>query len=146
MYTYIYTYLCGYIYSLSTHTRVRVCPRDRMPPCLDACMTHTCHNLPPSEIDLGLFCLLLQAQEGNIYFTELAERVEYGNDVTACPHDCMPTCQDRPACLHDCHVYVRVYTVAPWRLGNCVYGWVDVWMCGWMPGCMGACMGACMDA
>ena len=39
-----------------------------------------CHSLPPSEIDWGLLdCLLLQAQEGNIYFTELAERVESGN-------------------------------------------------------------------
>ena len=35
----------------------------------------------PSEIGLGLFSLFLQAQEGNIYFTELAERVEYGNYV-----------------------------------------------------------------
>ena len=31
-------------------------------------LDHTCHILPSSEIDLGLF---LQA-EGNIYFTELA--------------------------------------------------------------------------
>ena len=36
---------------------------------------HTCHILPPSEIDLGLF---LPTWKGNIYFTELAERVEYG--------------------------------------------------------------------
>ena len=35
--------------------------------------------LPPFEIDLGLCSAVLQAQEGNIYFTELAERVEYGN-------------------------------------------------------------------
>ena len=28
---------------------------------------------------LGCVWLCLQAQEGNIYFTELAERVEYGN-------------------------------------------------------------------
>ena len=42
---------------------------------------HTCHILPPSEIDLGLSLLFLQAQEGNIYFAELAERVEYGNYV-----------------------------------------------------------------
>ena len=43
--------------------------------------SHTRHILPPSEIDLGLFWagLCLQAQEGNNYFTELAERVEYGN-------------------------------------------------------------------
>ena len=40
---------------------------------------HTCHILPPSEIDLGLCLAVLQAQEGNICFTELAERVEYGN-------------------------------------------------------------------
>ena len=42
---------------------------------------HTCHILPPSEIDLRCLGLILQAQEGNIYFTELAERVEYGNYV-----------------------------------------------------------------
>ena len=42
---------------------------------------HTCHILPPSEIDLGLFLRFLQAQEGNIYFTELAESVGYGNYV-----------------------------------------------------------------
>ena len=40
---------------------------------------HTCHILPPSEIDWGCVWLSSQAQEGNIYFTELAERVEYGN-------------------------------------------------------------------
>ena len=39
----------------------------------------TCHILPPSEIDVGLFWAVLQAQKGNTYFTELAERVEYGN-------------------------------------------------------------------
>ena len=36
---------------------------------------HTCHILPRSEIDLGLCLAVLQAQEGNMYFTELAERV-----------------------------------------------------------------------
>ena len=41
---------------------------------------HICHILPPSEIDLGLcFGCFLQAREGNMYFAELAERVEYGN-------------------------------------------------------------------
>ena len=40
---------------------------------------HTRHILPPSEIDLGLFLAVLQAQKGNTYFTELAERLEYGN-------------------------------------------------------------------
>ena len=42
---------------------------------------HTCHILPPSEIDLGLRLAAFAAREGNIYFTELAERVEYGNYV-----------------------------------------------------------------
>ena len=37
------------------------------------------HGRPPSEIYFGLFLVVLQAQKGNIYFTELAERVEYGN-------------------------------------------------------------------
>ena len=37
----------------------------------------TCHILPPSEIDVGLFWAVLQAQKGNTYFTELAERVAY---------------------------------------------------------------------
>ena len=30
----------------------------------------TCHILPPSEIGRGMFLAVLQAQEGNIYFTE----------------------------------------------------------------------------
>ena len=42
-------------------------------------LPHTCHILPPSAIDLGLCLAVLQAQEGNIYFTESAGRVEYGN-------------------------------------------------------------------
>ena len=42
---------------------------------------HTCHILPPSEIDLGLFLAAFAVQEGDTYFTELAERVEYGNYV-----------------------------------------------------------------
>ena len=40
---------------------------------------HTCHILPPSEIPWRLFLAVLQAQKENTYFTELAERVEYGN-------------------------------------------------------------------
>ena len=40
---------------------------------------HTpCHILPPSKIPWGLFLAVLQAQKRNIYFTELAERAEYG--------------------------------------------------------------------
>ena len=35
-------------------------------------------SLPPSEIDLGLFWADFTNLKGNIYFTELAERVEYG--------------------------------------------------------------------
>ena len=46
-------------------------------PSWDLHLGHTCHILPPSEIDLGCVWLCLQAQEGNIYFTELAERVEH---------------------------------------------------------------------
>ena len=38
-------------------------------------------NLTPSEIDGGCFWLFLQAQKGDTYFTELAERAEYGNHV-----------------------------------------------------------------
>ena len=34
---------------------------------------------PPLKSIWGCVWLFLQAQEGNIYFTELAERVEYGN-------------------------------------------------------------------
>ena len=37
-----------------------------------------CHILPPSGIDWRLFWV---ASQGNIYFTELAERVEQGNFV-----------------------------------------------------------------
>ena len=40
---------------------------------------HTCHILPPSEIPWRLFLAVLQAQKGNVYFTLLAGRVEYGN-------------------------------------------------------------------
>ena len=47
-----------------------------------AAVGNTCHNLPPSEIDGGLF---LQAQKGDTYFTELAERVEYGKYVGGAP-------------------------------------------------------------
>ena len=36
---------------------------------------------PPLKQIWGCLWLCLQAQEGNIYFTELAERVEYGNYV-----------------------------------------------------------------
>ena len=39
--------------------------------------------LPPSEIPGRLFLAVLQAQKGNTYFTELAERVEYDNYVLA---------------------------------------------------------------
>ena len=35
----------------------------------------------PSEIYLGCFGLFLQAREGSFDFTELSERVEYGNDA-----------------------------------------------------------------
>ena len=35
---------------------------------------------------LGSVCLFLQAQEENIDFTELAERVEYGNYVKRSEH------------------------------------------------------------
>ena len=37
-----------------------------------------CHILPPSEIIWGCLRLFLQTWKGNIYSTELAERVEYG--------------------------------------------------------------------
>jgi len=39
---------------------------------------HTWHILPPSEIDLGLFWAVFAGSKENTYFTELAERVEYG--------------------------------------------------------------------
>ena len=45
-------------------------------------LTPPCHILPPSEIPWRLFLTVLQAQKGSTYFTELAERVEYGNYVT----------------------------------------------------------------
>ena len=44
--------------------------------------------LPSSEIDLGLFWAVLTDCEGNIYFTELAERVEYGK-YDVCMNECM---------------------------------------------------------
>ena len=38
--------------------------------------------LPPSEIDSGRFgAVFLKARKGDTYFTELAERVEYGKYV-----------------------------------------------------------------
>ena len=41
-----------------------------------AVIIHTCHILPPSEIDWGLFLFAFTDSGGkrNIYFTELAER------------------------------------------------------------------------
>ena len=42
-------------------------------------LIHNCHILPPSEIPWRLFLAVLHAQKGDTYFTELAERVEYGN-------------------------------------------------------------------
>ena len=44
----------------------------------------TCHILPPSEVDLGLCLAAFAGSEGNIYFTELAGRVEYGNYGVPC--------------------------------------------------------------
>ena len=42
---------------------------------------HTCHSLPPppSEIDSGLCLAVVAGSGGSVYFTELAESVEYGN-------------------------------------------------------------------
>ena len=42
---------------------------------------HTRHILPPSDIYLGCFGLILHTWKGNIYFTELAEREAYGKYV-----------------------------------------------------------------
>ena len=70
--TYIYTYLSQYIC---------VCNVLFFAPTFYRRVHHTRHILPPSEIDLELCWAVLQAQEGNTYFTELAERAEYGNYV-----------------------------------------------------------------
>ena len=43
----------------------------------------TCHILPPSEIDWGLCLAVCVVSEGNLYFTEVAERVECGNHENA---------------------------------------------------------------
>ena len=39
---------------------------------------HTCHILPPTEFDWGLLSAFSQVRKGSVYFTESAERVEYG--------------------------------------------------------------------
>ena len=39
----------------------------------------TCHNLALSEIDGGLFLAVFTGSKGDTYFTELADRAEYGN-------------------------------------------------------------------
>ena len=44
------------------------------------CITYSPYSTP-SEIDWRLFLAVLQAQKGNTYFTELAERAEYGSYV-----------------------------------------------------------------
>ena len=46
---------------------------------------------PPLKQIWGCVWLFLQAQEGHIYFTELAERVEYGNYVTGISHSICTT-------------------------------------------------------
>ena len=61
---------------------------------------HTCHILPPSETDLGLFLVVLQAWKGNISFTELAERVKYGKYGSGAA---------RAANRQDLHIYVYIY-------------------------------------
>ena len=81
MYTHMYVcmYVCIYIYIYmyvcDKHLCAQMCFRLSHP----LTKSHTCHNLPPSEIDGGCFGLFLQAQKGDTYFTELAERAEYGN-------------------------------------------------------------------
>ena len=101
VYTYIYIYICIYIYRErergvinviiingstqkvppSNSMQLAVTPLVLTPFVPFRWLLHTCHILPPSEIDLSCVWLLLQAQKGDIYFTESAERVEYGNYV-----------------------------------------------------------------
>ena len=58
MHTYMYTYMHKY-------TRLRAPRRDRARSGLGD-LKHTCHFLPPSEIDLGL-CLAVFAGSGGKY-------------------------------------------------------------------------------
>ena len=63
---YIYIYIYIYIYS-QRFSRVSLAATEgvRLLP-----LSPTCHSLPPSEIDSGLFLVVLQAQKGRNYFTE----------------------------------------------------------------------------
>ena len=68
---------------------------------------------PPLKYIWGCVWLFLQAQEGNTYFTELAERVEYGNYVICSWHFCKdrpdPPAPSSPPCYHYYCYYYYVY-------------------------------------
>ena len=80
----LYIHIYIYIYT-HTHTHVhlysgapRSPPEDLVPvdvPCslggiivVVVVVVHTCHNLPPSEIDLGLFLAVFTGSEGRYLF------------------------------------------------------------------------------
>ena len=70
MYVYIYIYIYIYIYPLPyiqrPETALRMLSRNCSTPCAHRADLHTCHILPPSEIDLGL-CLAVFAGSGGKY-------------------------------------------------------------------------------
>ena len=60
---------------------------------------------PPLKQMGGCFWLFLQAQKGDTYFTELAERVEYGNYEFVTPYqrkNIYSFCSGAKSCLHSC--------------------------------------------
>ena len=69
---------------------------------------HTCHNLPPSEINGGLFWLFLLTQKGDTYFTELAERVECGNCGGVCVRMCVYIYIYLFICIY-IYIYIYIY-------------------------------------
>ena len=76
MYTYIHIYIYIYIY-IYRLIHIHACV------CIHICI-HTAYSpyyTPPLKSIWGCFGLMLQTWQGNIYFTELADRVEYGKYV-----------------------------------------------------------------
>ena len=93
-----------------------------------------CHILPPSEIPWRLFLAVLQAQKGYIYFTEVAERVEYGN--YGLPDEVRTNGVRTEVCIyiyiyiyiHIIYIYIYIYICVAIPHSQC--SWENVATCG----------------